>query len=51
MQWLDAHFDRHGDEQKPGWSGLTLTLREWGLDDEPRPPVEPAQPRKAVLRA
>lgn len=53
--WLDRHWTRHGDEDQPCWDGFTLTLREWGLDDEP-PPAQPElraprKPRKAVFKA
>jgi hypothetical protein len=45
LAWLDAHFDRHGDDTYPSWAGLTLTLREWGLDDDPTPaPASPSPP-------
>ena len=59
IAWLDKHFVRHGDDDRPLWQGLTLNLPEWGFDD---PEPEPAQPvlldtppapprRKGVLRA
>jgi len=54
LAWLDAHFPRHGDDERPMWEGLTLTLREWGLDEatDGEPPAVTVMPRtKTVLRA
>jgi hypothetical protein len=53
--WFDTHFSRQGTEDCPAWVGLTLTLPEWGLDDEPvaiAPPavVLPQSRKKLVLK-
>jgi len=33
LAWLDAHYERLGDDDVPRWAGLTLTIEEW-LGDE-----------------
>jgi hypothetical protein len=38
LAWMDKHYGRvnHSDEY-PRWSGLQLTLEEWGLEEEKAP--------------
>lgn len=50
LQWLDKHFTRHGDDERPMWQGLTLTLSEWGLEDEPSPTLPTVQATKVCQR-
>ena len=48
--WMDAHYGRmNASEEYPRWSGLQLTLEEWGLEEDGKAPVTTKE--KIRLRA
>jgi hypothetical protein len=49
---MDASFTREEQGDVPLWRGLTLTLEEWGIEDDARTPQTTKSVRpKTVLKA